>query len=99
MLNLEKLIIYKSFRGDIDSLGRSTNKKTKGKINENDFREIDGIGQGMILIKNNLASDAYKKDIRDKTNECFGENYSDCQKVLDEIVNMTIELVRDSFKK
>ncbi|HWK05692.1 MAG TPA: hypothetical protein VNS58_18760 [Puia sp.] len=90
MLNLEKLNIYKSFRGDIDSFGRSTNKKTREKINENDFRVIDEIVQGMILIKNNLSSDAYKKDIEDKTRESFGENYSDCQKLLDDIVNMTI---------
>ena len=99
MLNLDKLKIYKSFRGDIDSFGRSLNKKIKERMNESEFRLIDELVQGMILIKNDLASDVYKKEIEGKIREAFGEDYYDCQETLDEIVNMAIKSAKDSFNK
>lgn len=66
MINIEKIKIYKRFRGDIDSFIRTQNKKLEAVINEDDFRSIEELVQDYTIIKNNLASSEYKEKFNKK---------------------------------
>lgn len=59
MLTLEKIRIFKEFRGDIDSFGRSGRAAANGDMDDNDFYLIDSLVHDYFLIYSNLASQEY----------------------------------------
>jgi len=97
MLTLEKLKIYKSFRGDIDSFGRSLNRKTKEKITESEFNLIDELVQEAIVIRNNLASDLFRTSFETKVSQSFGGNYNACEELFNDIIDMQVKKIKDIF--
>lgn len=74
MLTVEKIRLYKKFRGDVDSLSRSNNNKIKQLISEDDFFVIESLIQDSHLISKNLASKTYANNFVKKIEELCDKN-------------------------
>jgi hypothetical protein len=86
MLTLEKIRIFKEFRGDIDSFGRSGREVANGDMDDNDFYLIDSLVHDYFLIYSNLASQEYGADFMKKLGELCGQ--SEISMVLMEFKNI-----------
>jgi hypothetical protein len=76
MINIEKLLIYKSFNGDIDGFARLGTKLQKEILNEKEWYLIDDIIQNINIIKKGLTSVNFEKETYDKLKDNFESELS-----------------------
>ncbi len=78
MINIEKIKIYNSYRGDVDGFGRASNRD-KRIIDSSEFSFIESIIQDIKLIEKGLASENYislvNKKLLENCNDMDTINY------------------------
>lgn len=65
MITQTKLEIYKRYNGDIDGRVRVGDENEKNQISDNDWFEIQNLIQKISLLKNDLTSEPYAKEIKE----------------------------------
>ncbi len=59
-ITVDKITIFKKYRGDIDGYARSGTAKEKLVLSDKDFYLIDDLLQSMDMVKKGTASDEFK---------------------------------------
>jgi hypothetical protein len=69
MITGNKIRIYKSFKGDIDSWVRMGSKQQLATMDDHDWALIDSLIQGLIIVKSGRASDDFRSSLMERIRE------------------------------
>jgi hypothetical protein len=70
-ITVEKLEIYKLFKGNNDSFARSANNVQKKEISSYEWDILDELYSDYHIIKRNLAAEQFEVDFKNKLNSNF----------------------------
>lgn len=84
MITLNKLKLFKQYKGDGDVFVRIATKKEKDIIDYSDWEMIDELLQDVGLINKGLVSDDYRERINNKL-----EVFCDSQNTIKELINLS----------
>lgn len=59
MITIEKLLIFKEFKGDVDSWSRQSSINSEYYFESKDWTLIDNLIQDVIIVNNGLASKVF----------------------------------------
>ena len=69
MITLEKLNIYKKYKGDVDHYSRVNRNKHELIMESGDFSKIDSLLQDIEITGNGLTSESYLRNLDEKLTE------------------------------
>lgn len=78
MISIDKIKIFQKYQGDIDYWARSSNKKEKLIISDNDWFLIDTLIQDMLLVKKGLSTKEFEANLDHRLKEsCYNHEAID----------------------
>ena len=70
-ITIEKLEVYKLFKGDNDGFARGANKEQKKEISSDEWDLLDELYSDCHIIKRDLATVQFEVDFNKKLNSLF----------------------------